>query len=247
MNVSDLFAAVIAFEQAHWQGELAAAISQLPSIIVALTPYPKVDGFLKKLLQALNVVSLLTHKDSPGTLKPPFVQSQPPGIIGQPVSVAPVAKVVVFALLFLAGSARAQVFSQGPSLAFMEIRPGYDHPVQVAAGAGYQLSLGFFQNTSLIQGAEVDLLDVGFTVYGSAVSAPAGSIAGTLGFALFVGTLNEVLGVGIGEDMLSSNGTTFGEPPYGILMFNPTRFVFSEAPGLFASKTATRRWLTEYF
>jgi hypothetical protein len=148
-------------------------------------------------------------------------------------------------LVVLGASAEAQVFSQGPSIALMEVRPGYDHPVQVAAGVGYQLSLGFFQSTNLIRGAEVDLLDVGFSLYGSATSTPAGAISGNLGFALLVGTLNEVVAIGVGEDMLSSNGLTFGEPPYLLLAINPIRFVFTEAPGLFSSATKARRFLTE--
>jgi hypothetical protein len=58
-----------------WIGLL---ITLLPSLIVAATPFPKVDGFLKGALRVVNVFSLLVHKDSPGTLKLPFVNSDAP-------------------------------------------------------------------------------------------------------------------------------------------------------------------------
>lgn len=66
-------------------GLLAAFVAYLPSLIVALTPYPVEQGVAKVILQILNVFSILTHKDSPGSLKPPVVQSKPPEVIGSSV------------------------------------------------------------------------------------------------------------------------------------------------------------------
>ena len=66
-------------------GLLAALVTILPSVIVALTNYPTVQGVLKTILQVLNFFSGLAHKDSPGTLKLPFTQSKPPAVIGSAV------------------------------------------------------------------------------------------------------------------------------------------------------------------
>lgn len=50
----------------------------LSSLATALSTYPKTQGAAKIIKQLLNVFSVLTHSDSPGTLKAPFVQSAPP-------------------------------------------------------------------------------------------------------------------------------------------------------------------------
>jgi hypothetical protein len=84
-SLGSVFSAIAIFEAANWHGQLALLIAQLPSIIVALTPYPKEQGFAKQLLQFLNVFSFLAHSDSPGTLKPPGVQSSPPAVVGVPI------------------------------------------------------------------------------------------------------------------------------------------------------------------
>lgn len=88
-NLTHLLTLALTFEAAHWQAQLALAVTQLPSIIVALTPYPKEQGLAKKVLQVLNLLSFLVHKDSPGTLKFPFLQSPPPGVIGSKLGAAP--------------------------------------------------------------------------------------------------------------------------------------------------------------
>lgn len=76
---------ILAFEAQNWQGQVALLVTQLPSIIVALSNYPRVDGFLSTLLRILNMFSFLTHADSPHTIKAPFTQSQPPTVVGIPV------------------------------------------------------------------------------------------------------------------------------------------------------------------
>lgn len=86
ISVSSLWSSLVVFEKANWQGQLALALTQLPSLIVAATPYPKVDGFLKSLFQFLNIFSFLAHKDSAAqTLKMPLTQSRPPLVIGTPI------------------------------------------------------------------------------------------------------------------------------------------------------------------
>jgi hypothetical protein len=251
--MNSLFAAILTYESAHWQAQLSWFVAALPSIIVAATPYPRVSAVLKKISWLLNLFSVLTHKDSPNTIKAPLTQSKPPVVVGQTVTTtiattSIVGAALIFGLLTMSAPAQAQVISSGPSLSFMEIRPGFPNPVQVAAGAGYQLSFGFFQTNQLLQGTEVDLLDVGGAIYGSVVSNQAGASAGSLGMSLFVGTFNEVLAIGIGEDILSSNGGVFTTPPYGLLMFNPLRIALGSPPSVTGAPgvTGARRWATEY-
>jgi hypothetical protein len=74
---------------AIWQktwAVLVIVIAVLPSLITALTPYPKIDGPLKTLQKILGFFSILTHPDSYGTLKAPLTPTQPPPIIGETVA-----------------------------------------------------------------------------------------------------------------------------------------------------------------
>lgn len=59
----------------------------IPSVITALTSYPKADGAVKVLKVLLNVLSVLTHADSPGTLKLPLTMSKRPTATLQPPEV----------------------------------------------------------------------------------------------------------------------------------------------------------------
>ncbi len=78
----DAAVALPAFDAAKFAARLASywplLLFLLPSLITALTPYPKAGGVVKVLSFVLNLGSVLTHKDSPGTLKAPLVQSQDP-------------------------------------------------------------------------------------------------------------------------------------------------------------------------
>lgn len=58
----------------HWEqlAAAAAALYALVSIIVALTPTPRDDEWLKRLMDWL---SILKPKDADGTLKVPLTQS----------------------------------------------------------------------------------------------------------------------------------------------------------------------------
>jgi hypothetical protein len=95
-----MFAAI----QPYIPGIISFLIAIFPSLIVAATPYPKEQGWLRVASQILNLFSGLTHSDSPGTLKLPLTQSSPPAVVGAPVaSPASAAKVLVLALLALHG------------------------------------------------------------------------------------------------------------------------------------------------
>lgn len=43
------------------------------SLVTRLTPYPRAKGFVAGLQVVLDVLSVLTHRDSPGTLQLPIV------------------------------------------------------------------------------------------------------------------------------------------------------------------------------
>ncbi len=55
-------------------------VAGIPSLITALTKYPQAGGVVKALQTILDLLSALTHKDSPGTLKLPLSVSTPPMI-----------------------------------------------------------------------------------------------------------------------------------------------------------------------
>jgi len=66
------------FLAAHWYGVAIFLVTVLPSIIVGLSNHPNEASILNTLLQ---VLSVLTHRDSPGTFKPPGVKGPPPALI----------------------------------------------------------------------------------------------------------------------------------------------------------------------
>src|SRR5712664_4374697 len=69
---------VYAWALAHGPAILVFLGLVLPSVITGLTPYPKAKGVIPFLQLLLNIVSILTHHDSPGTFKAPLTLSKPP-------------------------------------------------------------------------------------------------------------------------------------------------------------------------
>ena len=57
---------------------IGPAIVFVSSLVVGFTDYPTTKSVLDVILRLLNFVSLLVHRNSPGTFKPPFVNSDPP-------------------------------------------------------------------------------------------------------------------------------------------------------------------------
>jgi hypothetical protein len=53
-------------------------VAAVPSALTAMTQYPADAGAEMRVKWLLNVFSLLTHADSPGTLKWPLAMSKPP-------------------------------------------------------------------------------------------------------------------------------------------------------------------------
>jgi hypothetical protein len=114
-----------------------------------------------------------------------------PPVIGQTL------KVVAFAALLVAGSARAQTFSAGLSVPLLEIQPGQAHPVVFAPGAGLQANLELFPVT--IGGETANLLDFGAALFASA--------PGAMQIAALVGTFNDIVCIGAAVPLYSSDGS----------------------------------------
>lgn len=57
---------------------LPPSIIFVSSLIVGLTEYPTTRSVLDMILRGLNLISFLTHSNSPDTWKPPLTQSKPP-------------------------------------------------------------------------------------------------------------------------------------------------------------------------
>jgi hypothetical protein len=79
-----------------WQGILTnlpgiitVLLALLPSLINGLTDYPNLATGLGKFQSVLGLLSVVVHKDSPGTFKVPLTHSPPPEVIGS--SIGPVA------------------------------------------------------------------------------------------------------------------------------------------------------------
>lgn len=70
----------LAFLHAHGPAILALAIVVIPALITGLSSYPQARGVVTWLRVVLDVLSVVSHADSPGTFKLPIVQrSQAPG------------------------------------------------------------------------------------------------------------------------------------------------------------------------
>jgi hypothetical protein len=74
MSFHDLYAWALA----HGPAIAAVLLLALPTLITGLSEYPKAAGMVSFLKVVLNLLSVLTHKDSPGTFKLPLTLSQPP-------------------------------------------------------------------------------------------------------------------------------------------------------------------------
>lgn len=128
-----------------------------------------------------------------------------------------------------ASSARAEVLvSSGPTLPLMEVRPGNPHPVSLAAGAGYQLSLTLPALQKAIGGKAWDLLDLNGMVFGSSVSSSSGQTFGALSAALGLCTLSSLLCVGGGHDVAVAPGMPSGW--FGLFAFSFNLGTVPKAP-----------------
>ena len=67
---------------AHWMEVAGVAVVVLPALITGLTPYTKAKGVVTALRVVLDILSIVTHKDSPGSLKLPLMRSPEPVVNG---------------------------------------------------------------------------------------------------------------------------------------------------------------------
>jgi hypothetical protein len=100
-------------------------------------------------------------------------------------------------LLFSCEPAFAQVLSAGASLPMIEVQSDKLHPVQFAPGLGVEGAVGFFQTEFL--GKQWDLLDLSAQLFGDA--------PGSFQAAALVGTLNNMIAIGVGIPLFSSDGS----------------------------------------
>jgi hypothetical protein len=111
----EFLSAVYAFAVAHQEAVTTFLLVLIPSLITGLTPYPKAGGAISFLRLALNVLSVLSHHDSPGTFKLPLTVSKTPdSVTGRVVDLDPpqgfvrlplLAAVAILALAFAAFAA----------------------------------------------------------------------------------------------------------------------------------------------
>lgn len=216
--------AVVAYFQASWPTWLGIAIAALPSLITALTAYPRVDGALKEVLQFLNLFSILVHKDSPSTLKAPFTFSKPPlGATVRYGHVGPtVAAVFLFCLVNLNGCAgvawNSPVFTAGPTVSPIEEVTLKTSKTATTAGFSECVGLGQFEAVE----HEWDSVDLCAVEVGGIVNA-AGT-PGVLQLGPEIGTFNNILGVGLLFTPYTADGQGFfqgGGPGFAVAgMFN---------------------------
>lgn len=108
-------------------------------------------------------------------------------------------------------TAQAQILvSSGPTVPLMEFRPGNPHPVNLAAGAGYQLSLTLPQLQRAIGGRAWDIVDLQLMAFGSAVSNASGNSFSAASVAAGFSFLSSLLFLGIGHDVITGPGLTNG-------------------------------------
>lgn len=80
---------------AHWQTIAFVLLLVVPSLITGLSRYPKAAGVVHWLKVALDLLSVVTHADSPGSLKVPVLQrSKSPEGVESP-GVPPVALLLI--------------------------------------------------------------------------------------------------------------------------------------------------------
>lgn len=66
-------------DDARWYEVLfGVAIALAPSLVTALTRYPRTASIAASVARVLDVLSVLTHRDSPGTMKAPGTRSKQP-------------------------------------------------------------------------------------------------------------------------------------------------------------------------
>lgn len=128
----------------------------------------------------------------------------------KPIGESPITKIALLLLLVgvaLPGTARASGldWSTGPTLPFLEYDFGNPHPVQVAPGAGVQLSVTHDALKRAFLGKSWDLLDLQLSAFGSVVSAQSGQQFGAFSGAVGVGLFSSLVSINGGKHLLGAD------------------------------------------
>lgn len=103
--------------------------------------------------------------------------------------------------------AHAQVLvSAGPTLPLLELRPGNPHPVNLAAGAGVQVSFSLPQLQVELGGRLWDLVDLQLLAFGTAVSTSSGATFGAFSAAGGLCVFSSALCLAEGHDIATAVG-----------------------------------------
>jgi hypothetical protein len=247
----------LAVVQAHWPTVvlcLGAWVSFLSTLQTAFTAYPKIDSVLTK---TIGVFSFAQHMDVGGLSLPGLPLKKP---AAPAVSIASSNAIkgsvllwfaialgfaATVALATLGSTACAQEFTTGPSVALLEVRPGFPEPVAVSPGAGWQANLNFFPTT--LKGQTYFLLGAAGVVFGTALSSPTGFNNGSLSAGLMACSMNLAC-LGVGADLAGSYGGVFSgfqakNDLFGLVMLN---FTLESVTALFGAERPPRAFALHF-
>ena len=219
--------AVLSLLAAVAEATIAAAVLPGPHAIAATILWVAVTLFRNHALYAL------LKKATAGTRFASWFALLPVDLEDKPTDPAPVAKaLIIFALgagMLVSSPARAQVdYSIGPTLPLILVEPG-THPIQLAPGAGMQLTLTLDQLKKALGGKSWDLLDLQLMVFGSLLTNNAGDQMGAFSAAASLCTLSGTVCIGFGKHIIETQGGVLGgkDGYFGVLSFS---FAIALAP-----------------
>lgn len=137
----------------------------------------------------------------------------------------------------------------GPSVAAFEYIPGNPHPVQVAAGAGVQLSLTHDALKVAFAGLSWDMLALDLDLFGTKITGAGGQQFGALSAAGGVCTMSEVLCLLAGKPLVAADNSIISGGWFYLLSlnFNFSLGPFSPPVGISPGAAGLRRANTLYF
>ena len=127
----------------------------------------------------------------------------------------------MLSVLLLGVTAQAAGFdwSTGPTIPFLRYDLGApSQPIQVAAGAGIQVSVTHDSLKASLGGKYWDLLDLNLSAFGTLVKPGAGPSFGSLSGAISLCTLSSLLCVGWGHDVIGPDQAFVGRSPGFIVL-----------------------------
>lgn len=199
------------------------------SIILVIVPAVLGNAALLRYLKKIGID--LTVDPAPASIEAPKPPSASPGAVA--------------AFLLLAGglllaapsTARAQVtYSVGPTIPLLQWQPGAAHPVQIAPGAGLQLSLTDARLQRELGGRTWDLLDVNLMAFGSLVRSDSGQQFGQFSAAVGLCTLSSAICLGAGHPLVTSDGVPGGGKWFVLMAFSLNIGGVEPSPALSAAR-----------